>query len=390
MKNQLSLFFVISSILFVVTPLTVAADFELGGGIKYSVPRTHASSTAWREALDRALERAIDPGDYVCSAPTKLDTWLDDQFSQIDPLTLAVMDGLGLYYWAFDAKLLFDHDAKGEYIGANGEYTRRQVKTFKDNRRFWDIYSDDILLMGAHGAEISDDGLMHAYLPVAFGPIPPFAIDIILDAARSTIEGGVVDLTGIGIPVYFESPGIPRGYANPLLSLNAFAFSSFGTEVFPGFGIIPDKLVMGEGLLDALTGIGLGDKEAPDYVLSHEFAHHVQFEIGAIEPGPNTPEKTRRSELMADGFAAYYGSHARGDSFQAKRFADVMASAFEVGDCAFGNPNHHGTHLQRLKAALWGEWVSDSAPDQGHIYSPATMLELFEEALPILVAPDAP
>jgi Tfp pilus assembly protein PilV len=95
-------------------------------------------------------------------------------------------------------------------------------------------------------------------------------------------------------------------------------------------------------------------------------------------------------ELMADGFSAYYNSHARGNTFQAKRFTGVITAAYEVGDCAFSSRNQHGTHLQRLKAAIWGQMVSEDAADQGHIYSSATMLEMFEQALPILVAPDAP
>jgi len=390
MKNRSRLRILFLSVLLFVTPLTVNAQAGLSGGFEYARSQIQASATVWSDALDRARQRAIDPGDYICSAPTALDIWFDDQFSQIDPYTLGVLDGLSLYYWAIDAKVLLDNDAEGEYIGANGEYTKRQGKTFNNNRRFWDIYSDDILLLGGHGAEIADDELMHAFLPVAFGNPPLFIQDIILNAARSAIEGGVVDLTFFDPLLYFVSPGIPGGYDNPLLSLNAVAFSAFGNEIFPGSGIIPDKIVMGEGLLDALTGIGIGYKEAPDNVLSHEFAHHVQYEIGAFEPGPNTPEKTRRTEMMADGFAAYFASHARGDSFQAKRFAEVMTAAYEIGDCAFGSPNHHGTHLQRLKAALWGQWVSDSAANQGHIYSSETMLELFDDALPVLVAPDAP
>ena len=390
MKHTSSSLALFLSALFFTMPLTATADSVPDGRIGYLGSPAHSSGTLWGESLGRALSRAIDGNDYVCSAPTLLDIWIYDQVDQIDPWTLGVLDALSVLYWSFDAKVLFDHDAEGEYIGANGEYTRRQIKTFKDNRRFWDIDSDDILLMGGHGAEIADDELMHEFLPFAFGNPPLVVQDIILNAARSAIEGGLVDLRIFDPTAYFVSPGIPGGYDNPLLSFNALAFSAFGYEIFPGLGIIPDKIVMGEGLLDALTAIGIGDKEGPDYVLSHEFAHHVQFEIGAIEPGLNSPEKTRRSELMADGFSAYFASHARGDSFQANRFADVMTSAYEVGDCAFGNPNHHGTHLQRLKATLWGEWVSDSAPDQGHIHSPETMLELFEEALPLLVEPDAP
>jgi len=371
-------------------PVAAAADFDSYSGIAYSADVGQTTNTVWKDALERGIARAINPDDYICSAPTDFDRWVNQQFFQIDDLTAITLQELGVFYWAGDAKLLFDHNANDEYIGAEGEFTQRQNKTFKDNKRFWDIYSDDILLMGMHGAEIADDDLMYAYLPIAFGNPPLFVQDILLNAARSAIAGGVVDLSFFVPGFIFESPGIPGGYNNPLLSLNAFAFSSFGEEIFPGSGIIPDKIVMGDGLIDGLIAIGVGGQEGPDYILSHEFSHHVQYEIGAFEPGPPAPEKTRRTELMADGFAAYSSSHARGNTFQASRFAEVMTSAYQVGDCAFTNVNHHGTQLQRLNAAIWGKLVSDDAPNQGHINSSASMLKMFDEALPILVAPDAP
>ena len=92
---------------------------------------------------------------------------------------------------------------------------------------------------------------------------------------------------------------------------------------------------------------------------------------------------------MADAFAAYYSSHARGATFQAKRFADVMNAAFVAGDCAFASPGHHGTPNQREAAAAWGGEVSASADNQGKIFSSNDMLERFEAILPTLVAPDA-
>lgn len=377
----------ISSALLYFLPVATVADFSTNVG--YQANLGHAANSVWRDALERGIARAINPDDYICSAPTALDLWINQQFFQIDDLTAITLQELGIFYWAGDAKLLLDHDASDEYIGADGEYTQRQNKTFKDNKRFWDIYSDDILLMGMHGAEIADDDLMAAFLPIAFGNPPLFVQEILLNAARSAIEGGVVDLSLFVPGFIFEAPGIPGGYNNPLLSLNAFAFS-YDQEIFPGSGIIPDKIIMGEGLIDSLVAIGVGAKEGPDYILSHEFAHHVQFEIGAFEPGPPEPEKTRRTELMADGFAAYFSSHARGNTFQASSFAEVMTSAYQVGDCAFANNNHHGTHLQRLNAAIWGKLVSQSAANQGHIYSSSTMLQMFDDALPILVAPDAP
>lgn len=130
----------------------------------------------------------------------------------------------------------------------------------------------------------------------------------------------------------------------------------------------------------------------PDFVHAHEFAHHVQFEIGAFFPDPPIPdpaEATRRTELMADAFGAYYSSHARGATFQAKRFADVMNAAFGFGDCDFFSPNHHGTPNQREAAAIWGGDIADPKRKKGHVNSAASMLDLFDAELPYLVAPDA-
>src|SRR5262249_31372899 len=152
---------------------------------------------------------------------------------------------------------------------------------------------------------------------------------------------------------------------------------------------IPDKIIMGDGLVKALEDIGLGT-ESRDFVHAHEFGHQVQFELGVFDDYDGSPEATRRTELMADGFGAYYCAHSRGASFQANRFANVMNAAFAVGDCAFAFPGHHGTPNQREAAAQWGENVAASARNQGHIYPAAKMRVLFDAALPSLVAPDAP
>lgn len=153
MKNRSRLLILISSAIFIMAPFTASADFYLKNSVSYSVP--HGTSTDWNDALERALEREINRDDCICSAPTPFDLWLYDQADQIDPWTIEVLYALSVFYWSIDAKVLADHDAGDEYIGVDGEYTQRQAKTFKDNKRFWDTFSVDILLMGAHGAEFS-------------------------------------------------------------------------------------------------------------------------------------------------------------------------------------------------------------------------------------------
>jgi hypothetical protein len=120
-----------------------------------------------------------------------------------------------------------------------------------------------------------------------------------------------------------------------------------------------------------------------------EFAHHVKGELGVLDSVPFEPEAPRPIELMADTFAAYNLAHARGASFQTKRIVDIVSASFNIGDCGFDDPGHHGTPNQREAAAAWGADLANSAHPQGKIKSATTMLELFDAQLPRLIAPDA-
>jgi hypothetical protein len=123
--------------------------------------------------------------------------------------------------------------------------------------------------------------------------------------------------------------------------------------------------------------------------MGHEFGHHVQFEDGLFDSPLTGAEATRRTELMADAFGTYFAVHARGLALNAKRVLDAEQTFFEVGDCAFSDPGHHGTPLQRLRSAAWGASVASSAQPQGQILPSLTFAGLFVQQLPILVAPDA-
>lgn len=367
-----------------------AQERALGLNVEYG------ADTVWSQALQAAIDRAIDPTDYVCNAPTAFHLWANEQVQAIDLLTLQLFSYFAVPAWPADFKILFDNDNDDEYIGTYGQLTREQVKRHKDNQRFWDVPNDDILLMGMHGADIADDAkmlpLVNIYFALQPSP-PPFSVQYVVDLVQTLIEGGTINMLPLGGPPAVEVPGVPGRYNHPLFTLNAFAFTDRGLGALLGVGPIPDKIVMGEGLIDALYAIGLG-RNGPDYVHAHEFGHHVQFELpGAILPPPpleDRPEATRRTEMMADAFAAYYSSHARGATFQAKNFADVMTAAFVVGDCGFASPGHHGTPDQRDAAAAWGGSITATQQKKGHILSPAILLEKFDTDFPSLVAPDAP
>ena len=172
---------------------------------------------------------------------------------------------------------------------------------------------------------------------------------------------------------------------NPLWTLDASPSAAKGRPTLHRGA--PGQLIMGDGIIDAYDAIRLGDVGVR-VIMAHEFGHHVQFELGVFDSGPTDPaEATRRTELMADAMAAYYGTHKKGLALNKKRVADALLTFYTVGDCQFNSPGHHGTPLQRERAADWGADLSAAAAKpRSYIVPPATFVELFDEALPQIIS----
>jgi hypothetical protein len=309
----------------------------------------------------RALvQNAIVP--TPCDANTPVSLWLDDQLADWNRAVITNALGTGMLDLPANDAFLFENSSANQYFGANGEYTQRLVKTFKDLKRFWNIESDNIVMVGMHGSMLRDrDKLIRTYIE-AFGLSPALAVQY-------------ADLVLVLLDTYPQY----RNGDHPIFTFNAFAVETFA---FPPYGIVPDKIVMGDGIMEAYTAIGFGDV-APQAILAHEFAHQIQFDLNLL--GASTPEGTRRTELMADAYAAYYLSHARGASMQWKRVQQFLQVFFNIGDCAFTNPNHHGTPTQRMAAAQWAYNLANSAQKQGHILTAEQFAVLFDAALPQIV-----
>ena len=171
-----------------------------------------------------------------------------------------------------------------------------------------------------------------------------------------------------------------RNGNHPIFTFNAFAQSSF---TYPPVGVIPPKIVMGDGIVDAYNAIGYGDV-ASQAILAHEYGHQIQFQLNLFG-SEDSPEATRRTELMADSYSSYYLSHSRGASMQWKRVRQFLQVFLNIGDCGFTSNGHHGTPTQRLAAAEWGYSVADNAQKQGHILTSQNFTALFEAQLPTLV-----
>jgi predicted metalloprotease len=153
---------------------------------------------------------------------------------------------------------------------------------------------------------------------------------------------------------------------------------------------------MGDGVLDPFNVLGFNDVALPA-IFAHEFGHHIQYERGYFDelpPGSNpatvdAAELTRYTELMADAFAGYYLTHKRGATLNRKRVEKFLEVFFQLGDCQFTSAGHHGTPIQRMRAARFGFDVADQAQKQGHIPTADEFHAAFVAAYPDLIAPDA-
>lgn len=309
------------------------------------------------------IRKTLKLEESTCNDNTASSQWLDQQLADWNNTIInRVLNAAMLDLPTYDA-LIFENSSAGHEFGSDGQYTQRLTKAFKDLKRFWNIESQNIVLAPMHGTMLTDRAKILRTYKAAFG----------LDDASANYYADFVLATVKAYPQL-------RGGDHPLFTFNAFAQSSFS---FPLYGVIPDKIIMGDGIMDAFAAIGYADV-APQAILAHEFGHHIQFDLNLFG-NTSGAEATRRTELMADAYSAYYLSHARGASMQWKRVQLFLNVFFNIGDCSFTSEGHHGTPTQRMAAAKWGYEVADAAKKQGHILTAQEFTKKFEAQLPKLI-----
>jgi hypothetical protein len=324
------------------------------------------------QAFASAARRAIDPSNYQCSGLTPLFSWYVAQAGEIIAKEPAVFNTL---YVQLSADLIPAYEAvyfqtrdTPQYFGYAGEFTDVMMKTEKDVKRFWDINSADIQVVGMHGTMLVDAQRVARTYEAVFG-LPPATATAVASLVRNTM---------------LQSETV-NGGNHPLFSFNAYAFTTFG-------GSIPDKIVMGDGVLEGYKVLGFSDV-APQALFAHEFGHHIQFENGYLaDPyatAGSAPEQARYIELMADAMGAYFLTHKRGAAMNQKRVEQFLQVYYQTGDCGFASDTHHGTPNQRMAAARLGFRLADQAQKQGHILTSAEIHALFVAEYPTIVAPDA-
>lgn len=318
------------------------------------------------ERIRNEVLAVINPDDYVCdSSNIPLSDYINGTISNWTFIDFLYWDFFG-YHPQIDAIYFKDPEYKKHEYGVNGEFTNALNRTFKDLKRFWDIDSSNIGMVPMSGKTYEDFDRLVAIEALAF----PFQTDEDNEFYAQLVQ----DV--FGTDTYWN-------YNHPLFSFNAFALST--TDAF-----IKDRIVMGDGIMTGYDAIGMGDA-APQAILAHEFGHHIQFDNGYffINAPSDPAEATRRTELMADAYAAYYLTHKRGGTMNWWRVEQFLAAFYNIGDCGFSSPGHHGTYEQRLAAARWGFELADSASPKGKILSSEAFFQLFEAALDDLINCDS-
>jgi len=321
--------------------------------------------TQWAQIANSA----IDPNGYQCSR-TAFSYWVDEQTKDWDEGLGTIMFSTGIIYLPIVDAVYYGIESRSNQFGIDGQYTHLLTSQMQDLKQFWDIYSADIQLLPIHGAEVfsSVDRIARAYTFMGYDP-----------ASAQELAAFTYD--------WVRSEPRVQGGAHPLFSFNAMAIPR---ETDASGGTRPGQVFMGDGVLQAMAGLGI-DATAARAILAHEFGHQVQFgNDGVLDYDDRSPEGARRAELMADSLATYYLTHARGEALNAKSLLPTMQAFYEVGDCGFESPSHHGTPNQRMRASEWAAELANEAQKQGHITPSMVFIADFDRKLPELVAPDAP
>lgn len=313
--------------------------------------------------LQDMARRALAVEPTACDGNTAVNLWLDQQLADWDATVINFAVNTAMLDVPTYNALYFENSSENQVFGVNGEYTQVMQKTFKDHKRFWNISADKIALVSMSGRVLRDKERLKTIYNIIYGLTP----------ARAEYYANLVSQLAVAVPQF-------RNGDHPIFTFNAFALRGFNDV---DLGTIPDKIAMGDGIMQAYQALGYEDV-APQAIFSHEFGHHVQYQLNLF-PAMRSPEGTRRTELMADAYSTYYLSHSRGAAMQWKRAQLFYNVFYNIGDCGFTNLGHHGTPLQRLASSQWAYGLADAAQKQGHILTAQAFTALFEKQLPQLV-----
>ena len=243
-----------------------------------------------QSALQIMASRRGEPTDtnLSCSSPSA--KWLHNQISKLSEEDVTNFFDWHIHSLPFAYKIYIERRGMfdREYFGQTGEYTQEIKSIHAKAQNFWSYtgVDDDIEVLCAHGSDLSDRSNLIQTLEVMF-------------SSQYTDEYTIHD-HATDIQELIER--LPGGYDYPLLSFNAFA-----TKAKEEMGI-ESSIIIGEGYFTFQEAVGLAS-EGPEYALTHEHSHHLQFALDYGKEYIPSQHSERRDELAADALAAYFLAH---------------------------------------------------------------------------------
>lgn len=314
------------------------------------------------------LERMINPEDFDCG-PTFLNEYTSSLVRDLTEEDLELLNTFSII--PFFEAVFFDDIKDKDYFGYEGRFTSAMRYTFVDLRGFWDV-DNEVKLSDAHGTVFENVPLVAQIIQFAF-------VNFDEEGNPVPIPGEVAFGVAQQLSEIFGSDRFDN-YNHPFLSFNAIYYPGS-----PELGV-PPTIAMGDGIMETYAKLGLGSM-AERLILAHEYGHHIHISNGIITPF--TPEGTRFTELLADTYAAYYATHGKGLFLQPLVVERYVTTAFSIGDCGFGSPNHHGTPNQRARAAALGGSLAKQVGLFDPEYTSQEIFEIYLAAFPLLIKPDA-
>jgi len=362
------------------------------------------SPDQYNERLKELKAQFLSPArkeDEPCPS-TPLNDWAMREFEAIGNETLSLLS----YYQVFELATYYGvHFRKtsdlNEYFYHDGSRTNEFKALHRNVKAFWDIPSNDIVLLGAHGRQLDDIGVL---------------TDIYTVLTDLDTLANVTDESPKKTALFVHNLiNTTIGFDHPLLSLNAFAASpkedqfdddAIDDKFISQYKKLLDRIVIGEGLLEVFDILGYG-ATTPGYIYAHEFGHHIQFERDLLginaTLNESNPFDLRELELMTDAFAGYYLAHPKGGNFKKGMVHQLWKEAFVIGDCEFNateNTNSHGTPNQRKRAIMFGTTTAKTFKSKtkargsklisiSSILPSTAFIKFFYKALPDIIEPSA-
>lgn len=349
------------------TPTLHAQElFHRADNTWWSIEMKAASQEVDRRREQRKLrQRETQSSKNNCLSP--LQRWF---VSLIDAVGMDTWEELN-YYNVTSLAYLYKHyvsssSGQNEYFGTHGENTKHMSENHDSLKQFWALgnngISSNVILLGMHGNDLSETSNL----------VPTLQQHYRLDApAALTLSGKIQSII----------QKLPDGYNNHLLTANALAVQSPSSD---GFNSERDSVIVGDGVFAFLEWLQLDN--GPDYIHSHEFSHHLQYDLGIMEKGMglSQAEETRRLELMSDMFASYYLGHSQGGRMNTNQLNEVHRSAFSMGDCESAIATHHGSPRQRECASNFG--ANLAIKFGGGVLPPIKLMDMFDSKLAEILA----